>query len=879
MLPALNLQRESACANSSSLPLAAQQTRVCSRCRASMETGWRFCGVCGQKSRDVKGKHKQQDKPLEKRTKPTTLMKLDDEEEKQKDLKYLPSSLLAGLNAVLKGYEDGVFSEQQEATQRKHLLVNALELESAMQIEDLYMRLDNEKKVKKIAGPSFDAPRFNPAAATATTTLPSIRAAVVSGDSHATKRASVVNAKEKSKSLKRATGDKETVGYLDEVGSVTTYYQEYLERERQLAGLRRAIAEEKDQDTGDVNTPEDEAERRERISGLYNLQQELLDEQDEEAQLKEHLVKEFLVDGALQRVGTPAASVHSAQMRVGRGDDKDDEEEGGEEGEAADPAQPTVMFWGTLKERGRYFLPRDGVDAGHVVDAQQDIVDAHKAFLRFKAKNMGKGGQDESEAEADEPPLSWQQVLLEAEQIKAAEEPWLWTPVIRPLVTVGEGLDGFLDDRPLSRPLTPEVTSDDEDEKFEKQLLEMEAKKAAEKLAAGQDATAAGEVTEQSFATGPAGTIEVEGDDEDVHELDHIDPEAAAERAALIKAQRRERLNRARRQMAFDLAYSQAQEQGKPKPKLFKPKKKKPSEMNEEELREYELQKAIDAADNKDEDEDDDDESTLTPDPIVIRTALPAFNAYSIIARMYKHSLMQLRQAVEQAEFRLVDEILPPPRSGRPLPFEAFKQKLDVVEEALLLAPGVEIQAKTEFAVFQERANKARAEAANRVADALEEMTRYHNQYNERYKKIAATTSDPRELKEKLEALTTKADADLLQRGEALRALQAEETKTSADIKAQEFVTIETVRKWRPLHAEWIGKARWKQKALQTIILTAAAKVIQRNARRRLLFMFWGEPSETWLDPVSRQLEERRKNKGRGVEKHIANYISTAKKK
>jgi hypothetical protein len=295
-------------------------------------------------------------------------------------------------------------------------------------------------------------------------------------------------------------------------------------------------------------------------------------------------------------------------------------------------------------------------------------------------------------------------------------------------------------------------------------------------------------------------------------------------------------------------------------------------------LREYELQKAIDAADNKDEDDDDDDESTLTPDPIVIRTALPAFKAYSIIARMYKHSLVQLRHAVDQADFRLVDEILPPPRSGRPLPFEAFQKKLDIVEESLLLAPGVDIQAKTEFAAFQERANKARAEAANRVADALEEMTRYHNQYNERYKKIAATTVDPRELKEKLEALTAKADADLLQRGEALRALQAEESKTSADIKAQEFVTIETVRKWRPLHAEWIGKARWKKKALQTIILTAAAKLIQRNVRRRLLFMFWGEPSEPWLDPVSRELEERRKNKGRGVEKHIANYISTVKK-
>jgi len=870
MLPSLISQRENGIATGSHPREALdqqQQSRICSRCRSSMEPEWRFCGVCGQKSRDVKGK--QQGKP---RVKPPTLkMKPDVEEEKQKDLKYLPSSLLAGLNAVLKGYEDGVFSEQQEATQRKHLLVTALELESAMQIEDLYMRLDNDKKVKKIAGPSFDAPRVNPAAST-TTTLPSIRPA-----------------KGKSKSLKRASGDKETGGYLDEVGSVTTYYQEYLERERQLAGLRRAIAEEKDQDSG-VNPPEDEAERRERISELYNLQQELLGEKDEEeAQAggagRSLPASEFLVDGALQRVGTPAASARSTQVRTGRDDDDDEEEEEGD-GEAEEATKPAVMFWGTLKERGRYFLPRDGVDAGHVVDAQQDILDAHKAFLRFKAKNKGSEGQDEDEAdaEADEPPLSWQQVLLEAEQIKAAEEPWLWTPIIRPLVTVGEGLDGFLDDRPLSRPLTPEVTSDDEDEKFEKQLLEMEAKKAAEKAAAtaaiaeGQGTNAEGAVIEQSSVLVPSAATEVEGDDEDVHELDHVDPEAAAERAALVKAQRRERLNRARRQMAFDLAYSLAQEQGKPKPKRYKPKKKKPSEMNEEELREYELQKAIDAADNKDEDEDDDEESTLTPDPIVIRTALPAFKAYSIIARMYKHSLVQLRHAVDQADFRLVDEILPPPRSGRPLPFEAFQKKLDVVEEALLLAPGVDIQAKTEFAAFQERANKARAEAANRVADALEEMTRYHNQYNERYKKIAATTADPRELKEKLEALTAKADADLLQRGEALRALQAEESKTSADIKAQEFVTIETVRKWRPLHAEWIGKARWKQRALQTIILTAAAKLIQRNVRRRLLFMFWGEPSEPWLDPVSRELEERRKNKGRGVEKHIANYISTVKK-
>jgi hypothetical protein len=367
-------------------------------------------------------------------------------------------------------------------------------------------------------------------------------------------------------------------------------------------------------------------------------------------------------------------------------------------------------------------------------------------------------------------------------------------------------------------------------------------------------------------------------EEDDIHEVDHVDPEAAAERAALIKAQRRERLNRARRQMAFDLAFLQAQEQGKPKPKRFAPKKKKPSEMNEEELRAYELQRAIDAADDK-EDEDEDD-VTLPPDPIVIRTALPAFKAHSIIARMYKHSLGLLREAVEQADFRLVDEILPPPRSGRPMPFERFKRKLTVVDEALLLAPGVDIQAQTEFAAFRERSNKARADAANRVADALEEMTRYHHQFNERYKAITSNTNcTPKEIQEKIDALTAKADADLLPRGEKLRALQAEEAKISADLKAQEFVTIETVQKWRPLHAEWIGKARWKQKALQTVLYTAGAKLIQRNVRRKLLFMFWGEPSEPWLDPVTRQLEERRKKKAQGnTGKHISNFISLKKK-
>ena len=277
------------------------------------------------------------------------------------------------------------------------------------------------------------------------------------------------------------------------------------------------------------------------------------------------------------------------------------------------------------------------------------------------------------------------------------------------------------------------------------------------------------------------------------------------------------------------------------------------------ELREYELKKAIALADGTAlENDDDDDDSTLPDEPLPIKTSLPAFRAYSIIARMYKHSIAVLRAAVAQAEYRAVDEILPPPRSGKPMPFKLFNSKLAIVREALLQAPGVDQQAHIEYEAFSVKISKARADAATEVALALQELTSLHATYNKRFSEVVAEASDPQQ-PSRLAKLRAKADNDLLIKGRELQELQAREAALVQDLRAQEFVTVQTVQKWRPIHAEWLGKARWAQRSLYAVLQSCAAKVFQRTAKRKLLFMFWGEPAEPWSDPIAEKLKHKRK--------------------
>jgi len=907
-------------------------SRVCSRCKASLGKDWLFCGVCGLRSK-LQGKSSSGISATTKAPKtstknPTKGTKLPIEEPVQKDLTLLPAPLIAGLNTVLKALEDGgVLREAQDELTRKEMLVTALELESAMQIEDAYIKLNTEDKIKKIPGFDFDDPRISnlPRDSVNSTIpvgdygfvygsnmLPAIALPRVQRKSSAV--SSSISSSNKGSTRKTQTTNKHhaiapdvapaVAGYLDDVGSVASYYQEYLERERQLAGLRRVIVDERERALaeGAVNptfggaTLDEDA--RHRQHGEYLRQQQALlgEEVDDVGGTGGDYSAgrgSFIVNG-LSQSRLPAVYDDLAE----------EEEEDKEESDVMASAQGQGLFWGTLKQRGRFFLPRDGIDVGYVLDVQKDVIDARPLVGLGKNKNSNKtDGNDEvyGESEADDGSadgdgdigaLSWQQVLLEAEQLKALAEPMLWSQTIRPKLMQGEGLEGFLDDRPLSRPLTPEVTSDDEDEKFEQAMLAMqkaqEEKKAAEAAANAPKATmmedklssSAGSEMEMLQAEGSGSSTSPPPQvgsqsrpqsketsitspdathDDDIHEVDHVDPHAAAERAAKLKAEKKARIARARRKLAFETLFQQVQEQGKPKPKRFKPKTKRPEEMDEVELREYELKKAIALADGAAlENDDDDDNSTLPDEPLPIKTSLPAFRAYSIIARMYKHSIAVLRAAVAQAEYRAVDEILPPPRSGKPMPFQLFNSKLAIVREALLQAPGVDQQAHIEYEAFSVKISKARADAATEVALALQGLTSLHATYNKRFSEVVAEASDPQQLS-RLAKLRAKADDDLLIKGRELQELQAREAALVQDLRAQEFVTIQTVQKWRPIHAEWLGKARWAQRSLYAVLESCAAKVIQRTAKRKLLFMFWGEPAEPWSDPIAEKLKHKKK--------------------
>lgn len=839
-----------------SLPAVApsRQSNYCSRCRSLIADDWLFCGTCGQKR--GRGKAKSQQKQLPRRQQVP--------EPEPTDLASLPPSLVQSLNTVLRGFKHGIFNEKRAEVEHKNLLVTALELESALQMEDAYVKLQTEGKINKLAGPDFQA-HSAPSQSSGFGSVcgSSIYTATASGSGLPPIQKSIPGRKKKRTKSKAP-------GYLDEVGSVAVFYAQLVERDKALAGLTRAVAE-------DSVGPQPEHVRQRRQLDFLRVQEVLLGEEEgEDVDKGGQGGRAFVVDGQT----LPASSTRSYDADR-RGFLLEEASEGEEEEEKEGANE--VMYWGTLKEKGRYFLARDGVDVGRQVDAQRDIVGPFYAEQRRRKQRGGRGadkeGDDEEEDDEGEgahpmTPLSWQQVLLESEQLKAMETPMLWTELVRP--------DPNL---PLSRPLTPEPTSDDEDAEFERQLEEMQAAtKRAEAAAAQVQPDATGDlgsladgVSElgQGSEAGQGSPLQVvplvaagpEEEESMASELDLLDPAGADDRAAQARAEKKARIAKARRAMAFSLAYKQAAELAKPKPKLYKPRAKRRLEMDEMELRAHELSRALAASDGQQQEEETDgatgdeeeDASTLTPAPVKVRSVLPQFRAHSIIARMYKASCAVLRAAIQQAQFRLVDEYLPPPRSGRPMPFQRFGKMLAVVEEALLQAPGIDMQAKMEFAAFQEQAAKARAEPATQVADALESISSYHAQYNGRYKALmAATHSDPQALG-KIVKLREKAEEDLYTRGRALQTLQALEVTVTQNIREQEFVTIETIRAWRPRHGELIGQATWCKRALQAVIYTSAAKIIQRAARLKLLFFFWGEPLEPWRDPILEKMKARKR--------------------
>ena len=880
---------------------AAASAAQCSRCRSRIAEDWKFCGTCGQKRAAGRGKGSAKGLALKNAPSVVKPGKIRQQQQPAEpadptDLASLPTPLVQSLNTVLKGFKCGIFNEQRAEIDHKALLVAALEIESAMQMEDAYVKLATEGKVAKISGPVMQEPAVHEqgygkvygssiyksssssSSIGKSSMLPSIHPST-----HAKTGSVLPGKKPKGRGAKPGALSKQPgCGYLDEVGSVAAYYTEFMEREKELAGLSRVIAED---------PVHEEHVRQRRHRDFLRLQQELLGEEDEEDG-EEGRGRGFLVNGHRHVSSAPLS--HNADRA---GFLLEEASLGTVEEGKGSPVE--VIYWGALRERGRFFLPRGGHDAGRQVDAQVDIIEAFRANQRRSQAGDEKDGEDEEEEGQERPmtPLNWQQVLLEADQLQAIETPMIWTKLIRPFTP------------PLSRPLTPEPTSDDEDDLFEKKLQQMEDDKRAEKeraaeavraqeLAAETDAASlacpadgfslvselGSEATPRvqaglfnaslpsskpaSPAAGagklgdaPGGLPSGDADDETIDtEKDHVDPLGASKQAAQARAEKKARIAKARRALAFELAFKQAQELGRPKPKRYKPRKKKPSEMDEEELREYELQKALasqDSIEEANESDDDDEDSTLTPEPIKIRTALPQFKAHSVISRMYKTSCRVLKEAVLQAQFRLVDEYLPPPRSGRPMPFQRFGRMLACVDEALLQAAGIDMQAKTEFAAFQMYLTKARAEPATKVAVALESITAYHAQFNDRYKALhRESQADPRSVG-KLNKLRETAEADLFSRGRKLQALQADEAAITQDLRALEFVTIETVRAWRPRHAELIGQAQWAQKALQAVLFTSAAKVIQRTVRRKLLFLFWGEPEHPWVDPTINKMKQR----------------------
>ena len=262
------------------------------------------------------------------------------------------------------------------------------------------------------------------------------------------------------------------------------------------------------------------------------------------------------------------------------------------------------------------------------------------------------------------------------------------------------------------------------------------------------------------------------------------------------------------------------------------------------------------------------------PDPAIehenaklLVSGLPAEQGYAIMSRLFKRSVVRLRNCVKEPNLiRLIDDPCGPSLddwSTAIVAMRNFQRMLTVVDEALDLAPKADATARREFVAYQQVLARKRTESATKVADFMKNMAEYHKTFNRKHDDMIDAIQNAPEFKQQrlrnqLETLKTKSEAELQQKGLKLMELQGKEAETAAYVRGLETTAVRIIQQWRPLHANMIQKTRLVQFRLLALIRTIAVRIIQRTARRRLLMYCRGQPEtdEEFVERMQRQKQQ-----------------------
>jgi len=261
------------------------------------------------------------------------------------------------------------------------------------------------------------------------------------------------------------------------------------------------------------------------------------------------------------------------------------------------------------------------------------------------------------------------------------------------------------------------------------------------------------------------------------------------------------------------------------------------------------------------------------PDPAIkheaqksIVSGLPAEQGTAIMSRLFKRSVVRLRECMKEPNLiRLVDDPCGPRIDDWSTAYPAmqnFKRQLAVVDEALSLAPQADATARREFVAFQQVLARKRTAAANRVSDFMKAMAEFHKTFNLKHDvcidrlQAAPATNQPK-IRNQIEKLKMECEKELKVRGFQLMKLQGEEAECAAYVRGLEVTAIRIIQQWRPLHAKLIQQARFVQFRLKALVKLVAVRMVQRTAKRRLCMYCRGEP-ETDEEFVQRMQHQRK---------------------
>lgn len=247
------------------------------------------------------------------------------------------------------------------------------------------------------------------------------------------------------------------------------------------------------------------------------------------------------------------------------------------------------------------------------------------------------------------------------------------------------------------------------------------------------------------------------------------------------------------------------------------------------------------------------------------------FTVSSSIARMYRESCIAMEQACNSSNLNLVID----PIVHKSASLLYCSQVIGDLKKSLLFAEANDKLARLEYEIFLKVCNQRRAEAATKVTEALKSASIIYAHYNSLILAVILESKNEQDDAEtpkgatagwinvKIDRIKAKAEKDMEQKGNLIRRLQGDEADLVVKLKEDEFVMIKIIKKWRLLHGNLTTMTRKAVGRVRGLLRETAARLIQRNARQKLLVYHRLQVFQTWNIEIQRRLDRHKNLKDR----------------